>query len=299
MRLELLSGLALIGLLSSCSNVRQQFYLVESDAPFVYDIGELEPIGYDALVAAQEDMAGIPESVHYGRLGAGPTGLYGGATFEFRGTGGRVCVIADPEAMFWSMELDEFSNSTRYKYEDIYTDDGDVDMSVGLTAYYTGSPGQEIGDFEAVYTDELGVAHELEFNECRQVGYFGDPAHAGRATVEACEVDTTLRPGVLYTGLLRTFSLPIDDNVLNFGVMVYDGRCDDVPGLVEGELTTGVNECTIPNEVGNSEPNGLAEDKSWFPEVEQYYCGGKNKVNSWCKDNPGEGCQEPDEFANE
>lgn len=296
MRANTLSLLALAALATGCNNTRDQFLLDVTDAPFVYDIGVLEPITSEALLAAQEDITGVPESVHWGQLGAGEDqGVYGGATFQFAGTGGSVCVIVDPEAMFWSRELNDQGSGQIYKYDDVYDDDGDIDVSVGLTAYYTGSPGEEVGDFEAVYTDASGVAHELEFNECVQSGYFeGSPAHAGRATVEYCQIDTSLRPGVMYTALLETFALPIDDSVLNYGTMVFDGSCQSVPWLDEdGVMQTGPTECVLPNEVGNADPNGLPADKEWFPELERYYCGGKGKVNAWCKENEGQGCVEP------
>jgi hypothetical protein len=297
MRTLSLVTLALLG--AGCSDAQGSFYLQQSDAPFIYDIGELEPIDRDGLEAAQADITSIPASLHYGQLGAGENqGVFGGATYQFAGTGGRVCVVVDPEAVFWNRELSTQSSSLRYKYDDVYSDDGDIDISVGLTAYYTGSPGEEIGDFQAVYTDPAGVSHELEFNECVQTGYFGDPAHAGRATVEYCEIDTSLRPGIMYTVVLETFALPIDDSVLSFGTMVFDGRCDDVVWTDdEGGTSEGVTECAIPNEVEHADPNGLPEGKEWFPDLERAFCAGKGKVNSYCGDNIGAGCNEPTSYT--
>ncbi len=309
MRSNQLILLSLAALVAGCSNIRDQFRPRVSDAPFVFDIGVLTPIDYAGLVAAQEDITGVPESVYFGRLGAGENpGVFGGATFQFMGTGGDVCIVVDPESIFWNQEISTQSTTVKYKYKDIYQDDGDIDLAVGLSAYYTGSPGKEIGDFEAVYTDPSGIDHELEFNECVQVGYFGDPAHAGRATVEYCEIDTSLRPGVMYTAVLETFALPIDDSILNYGVIVYDGPCQDktapdgspIPGVPwtneDGGISTGPTECAVPNEVQNADPDGeLPEDKWWVPDLEAAICGGKGKVNTWCKDNPGEGCQELDD----
>jgi hypothetical protein len=300
MRTHGLFLLSLVAFTTSCVNVRDRFRPVLTDAPFVYDIGELAPINEADLTAAQEDLLAIPESVHYGQLGAGVNpGIFGGATLQFAGTGGNVCVIVDPESMFWNKQISTQSNTVQYKYDDIYTDDGDIDVSVGLTAYYTGSPGQEIGDFEAEFTDASGVPHQLEFNECVQTGYFGDPAHAGRGTVEYCQIDTSLRPGVMYTAVLETFALPIDDSILNFGVMVFDGNCQDVPWVdQDGGISNGPTECVLPNEVGNADPNGLPDDKAWFPELESAYCTGKPaQINSYCKDNPGQGCQEEDIYV--
>lgn len=294
------SLMALAGLVAGCSNTRDGFFPQPSDAEFIYDIGVLEPIGREDLVAAQEDLLGVPESVHWGRLGAGENlGVFGGATYQFAGTGGNVCVVVDPEAMFWNRELSTQSTSVKYKYDDVYEDDGDIDIAVGLTAYYTGSPGEEIGDFQAVFTDTAGVEHELEFDECLQTGYFGDPAHAGRASIEYCQINTSLRPGVMYTVVLETFALPIDDSVLSFGTMVYDGPCSDMPWVdSDGAVQSGASECVLPNEVGHAEPDGnLPEGKEWFPELERAYCTGKGKVNSYCKDNIGNGCQEPSAYT--
>jgi hypothetical protein len=286
---------ALVLLASGCSNIRDNFRPVLSDAPFIYDIGELRVIGGDELEADGFDYTSVPDALHYGQLGAGENpGLYGGATFEFRGTGRDVCVVVDPEAMFWNVEISTQEQSG-YKYEDLFEDDGDLDMKAGLTAYYNGSPGIEIGDFSAVYDDAAGVEPELEFNECVQTGYGGtSPVHAGRGSVEFCDMDTSLHPGVMYTAVLETFALPIDDSVLNYGTMVFDGKCSDLPWRdANGEKGSGGTECVIPNEIQNADP-GLAipEDKAWFPELESAFCTGKGKVNTWCKDNPGAGCVE-------
>lgn len=288
--------LALSGLASGCTNVRDGFRPVLTDAPFVYDIGELRVIGAEELAGV--DPSTVPDAVHYGQLGAGENaGLYGGATFQFRATGSSVCVVVDPEAMFWNKEISTQSNTVQYKFEDIFEDDGDLDLSAGLAAYYTGSPGSEIGDFSAVYDDPAGVEHELAFNECIQTGYFGDPAHAGRATVEYCDIDTSLHSGVMYTAVLETFALPIDDSILNFGALAFDGRCADLPWYdSNGALLAGASECVIPNEVEYADANGIPEEKAWFPELERAYCSGVGKVNTFCKDNPGAGCQSEEEL---
>jgi hypothetical protein len=297
-------GTVMLAALTGCRDVRDNFRPVLTDAPFVYDMGELRVIGNDELEASLGNPQSISDALVYGQLGAGENaGQYGGATFNFTGTGGDVCVVVDPEALFWNKEISQDATN-RYKYEDVFEDDGDVDLSVGLTAYYTGSPGEEVGTFDATYTDDLGTEHTLAFDECVQTGLFGDPAHAGRATVEYCTIDTSLRPGVSYTALLKTFALPIDDSILNFGAMVYDGPCATqsndveqpdgttqtvVTGLTwldtDGVVNHGASECVIPNEVGNAEADGEAPDeKAWFPDAETAYCSGKGKFNSFCSD---------------
>jgi hypothetical protein len=292
----------LAGLSSGCVNTADQFRPVVTDVPAVYDIGELQVIDSATLVGGVEDPASIADSLHYGQLGASENpGVFGGATFEFQGTGDTVCVVVDPEAVFWNREIStQGSTAQKYKYDDVFEDDGDIDLSVGLSAYYTGSPGTEVGDFDATYTDSAGVDHTLAFNECTQIGLFGDLAHAGRATVEYCEIDTSLREGVMYTALLKTFALPIDDSILNFGTLAFDGSCSALPWYDDdGAVETGATECVIPNEVANAEEDGQAKDgKDWFPELETAFCGGPNKTNKFCGDHVADDsppCHEPPE----
>lgn len=282
------------GLLSGCSDTRDSFRPVVTDAPFVYDIGELRVT--DAFELSGSDPTSIPDALHYGQLGASENpGTFGGATFQFRGTGRAVCVVVDPESVFWNRDIST-QTDTKYDYNDIYTDDGDLDLSVGLTAYYTGSPGIEIGDFNAVYDDPSGVEHTLAFNECVQTGYNGiRPVHAGRATVEFCQIDTSLREGIMYTAVLETFALPIDDSKLNFGTLVFDGPCGELPWRDSNNaLQTGPTECVIPNEVGNADANGLPDNKLWVPELEAAMCTGNKKLNKFCEENPGAGCNDPE-----
>lgn len=291
MRISLMAALLLP--LFGCSNIRGDFLPAMSDAPFVDDLGEVRVIGTDELADAQRsDPTSIPDALVYSQLGQGDEyGVFGGATLQFRGTGGDVCVLVDPEAVYWLTEISLQSSSPQYHFEDDYNDDGDIDLSVGLTAYYNGSPGVEIGDFNANYTDPAGVPHTLAFNECEQYGIFGDPAHAGRGAVEYCTIDTSLHEGVMYTALLQTFSLPINDSVLNYGAVVVEGACSTVPWINEdGGLESGVSECTIPDEVNNVDGGTGASD--WFPELETAFCKGKAAVNSYCSDHPGEGCGE-------
>lgn len=256
-----------------CDDTGAEFRPDITDAPSVADLGELPVIGMDEWGGDSFDVT-TAGGVVYSRLGADPDpSVVGGATFEFAGTGGTVCVVMDPGNLFWNLGLSGEPQS--YKYEDNYRDDGDLDLDVGLSAYYTGSPGISMGDFNAVYTDPLGVDHTLAFNECDQRGYLGDRVHAGRGAVEFCEIDTAERAGIMFTGALHTFTLPIDDSMLDYAVAVFevDGSC--------GELTVsgsaGVTECTFPNEV-----NGGAE---WaHSELEQKFCTGPNAVNNYCAD---------------
>jgi hypothetical protein len=263
-------------ILAGCDSTGAEFRPQVTDVPAVVDLGELPVVSADDYNGGDWDPTAA-EGVHYGQLGASENpGATGGATYQFRGTGGDVCVVADPEAVFWNRSVAVEESPGRYKYEDHYEDDGDVDVSVGLTAYYTGSPGVEIGDFEAQYTDPSGYDHEIEFNECIQVGYFSQTGvHAGRATAEYCTIHTDQHEGIPYTVLLKTFSLPHDDSILNYGTAVFEGSCDQI----------GVTECTLPNEVQNADPDGsIPDSKVWFPDLEQSFCTGVGALNRACQD---------------
>lgn len=275
---------AILGLVA-CLGSGEGFRPVPGDVPAVYHIGELSPVAPADLADVVDDPASYSDFVHYGQLGADEdAGVLGGATFEFAGTGGSLCVLIDPEAVYWNYTV-EANADRKFKYEDIYQDDGDLDLDVGLTAYYTGSPGVEIGDFNAIYTDPAGVDHTLAFNECGQTNIFGVTGiHAGRGTVEYCEIDTSARAGTMFTGLISTFALPLDDSVVNFGAVVIEGSCAEI-GTAEA---IGPSECILPNEVGLAEPDGIPENKSWYPELESEFCVGPGRTNSYCSDHAGD-----------
>jgi len=268
--------IALLSLLA-CADRAADFRPEITGVPAVVDLGTVETIPQETW---QDSAFGgtAAEGVLYAQLGAPENaGIYGGATVSFRGTGGPVCVVADPEAVFWNLSVDaDAEGGRRYSYLDNVEDDGDLDVAVGLTAYYTGSPGVEMGDFNAVYDDPSGVEHTIAFNECVQVGRFGDlNVHAGRATVEFCDVDTDQRAGIPYTIVLRTFALPHDDSILSYGVAVFEGRCEDL----------APTECTLRDEVSRAEPEGATPaGKEWFPVLEDKVCDGVVKVNTFCEE---------------
>jgi hypothetical protein len=275
-------------MLSGCGDEAAGFRPPVTDVPGIQDLGVLQ------VFTTEDKNSGLPLSdpsfagkVYYGRLGMpeDPQAT-GGATFQFEGTGGSVCVVVDPEAVFWNFAV-AASTSGKYKYKDHYADDGDVDLKVGLSAYYTGSPGVEMGSFEALYTDPSGMEHSLEFDECVQSGFQGTTdVHAGRAAVEYCTIDTSTRAGVMYTVALETFSLPVDDYIVSFGAVVMEGGCgfgDDI-----------IDECLLPNEVGWAEPEEnvsfddsgepVVEGKEWFPALEDAVCEKPGKVNDICEE---------------
>jgi hypothetical protein len=179
-------------------------------------------------------------------------------------------VLVDPEAVFWLQSVDVRSPTDGYLCEDNNYDDGDLDLEVGLSAYYNGTPGVTIGNFEQVYEDSLGNEVVFEANECQMTGAQGQAgAHAGRATPEFCEIDTSLHPGRDYTVLLRLWSVPIDDYVVHYAATVVElGAGDTCAELVSAVAADP--ECALENE-------GTGEG---FSTLEELYCAGE--LDSLC-----------------
>ena len=147
------------------------------------------------------------------------------------GTGDDVCVVLDPETVFWNQAIapTAMQSEEPVRLPDYFDDDGDLDLFGGMSSYYTGSPGVEIGDFRGFYTDSKGELIEIQYGECNQIGYGGvDGAHAGRAKPEFCTIDTDQQEGVEFTIVMETWAVPLDDGVLSFGVAVMDERCPRV-----------------------------------------------------------------------
>ena len=182
------------------------------------------------LGAVDESWSGQqPNEVRRYRLGP-PDYLnagQGGLTIRLTGTGYPVCVGVDPEYVA--------GDTCDY-------DDGDVDLFVGKVADYTAPDpddpegeilkgaeafGTSLGDFQAEYVDDIGVTHTSDTNLC----VFYDPAMepAGRGQVESCAFETV--EGEEYVIVLRTFSIPVDDNVLNLALLVQPGHRGS-PGCV-------------------------------------------------------------------
>ena len=202
---------------------------------------------------------------YFGILGQAEIGVKGGATLTFKGTGDDVCLIVDPETVFWNTAVAATRPDREWRYPDFEEDDGDIDLYAGLSSYYTGSPGLEIGDFKGFYTDSLGNQIEIEYGECTQLDANGTGnAHAGRASVESCTINTYNRVGIEYTMVLESFSIPLDDGALSFGVAAVEGKCTDL----------GTNECSLYGEslVATRDQNGEVrrnEDGSISTEVRE------------------------------
>ena len=258
-------SLILLGQLAGCDRNAKDLVPQPSDEfPGIIEIGQLEVVSPDTLneLVGQSQGAlpyikpnldadgqarydelypdGTPKPYYYGQLGQAETGKIGGATFTFTATGDDVCLIVVPETVFWSRSIAQ-NLEVQFGYPDFYNDDGDIDLFAGLSSYYTGSPGVEIGDFTGFYTDSKGELVEIEYGECTQNGSQMSGitnAHAGRGTVEYCNIDTDQKEGIEYTVVLETFSVPLDDGVLSFGVAVVDERCprlDTSECMIRGE----------------------------------------------------------------
>jgi len=209
---------------------------------------------------------------YYGQLGRSPELTQGGATFTFIGTGEDVCVIVDPETVFWSQSIAPANRVDQFAYPDHFDDDGDLDIFAGMSSYYTGSPGVEIGDFRGFYTDSKGEVVEIQYGECFQTGSSQGmtDAHSGRGTTEYCTIDTDQQEGVEFTVVLETFSVPLDDGVLSFGVTVMNERCPRVD----------TSECFIRTESLSS----AGAPRACTDRLEAAQCAGQ--LGSFCCANP-------------
>ena len=206
---------------------------------------------------------GLDEGTYVGTLGPSDIGAgqYSGASFTIIGTGERVCVIVDPQSV-WRDDLliDGTQNEATNPFMDDFPhDDGDLDLLAGLSAYYTGTPGEEIGDFFGSFPDSNGVDRAIDLNECLQRDSHGQVGGtAGRASPEFCSFDT--QEGTPYRIVLQVFSVPIDDDELKYALEVRTGDCP-----------TQIDECTLRGDFDERPENTLPEG---FPDIESMYCAG-------------------------
>jgi len=189
----------------------------------------------------------------------GPTGEADlpGLTLNFEGTGGSVCIFTDPELVYWNQAVGSQGGAAvnRWKFPDNPYDDGDVDLTAGLSVYYTGTEGERLGDFAVQYQDSLGNAVPINLVACSITSSalgFNPVAHSGRGAPEYCTITNT-QPGVSYTVALEAFSLPPDDNRLMMGVLLADGGCGALinkaaPADAPGPLEKMNEECLIMGE---------------------------------------------------
>ncbi len=194
--------------------------------------------------------------VHWG------SGATGGATASFVGTGGEVCIILDPQTVWrddWVMTSSGTASDATM--ENYIHDDGDADLLVGLSADYTGTPGESMGTFQRTFVDPNGVERQADFNQCIQYDYWGlTGGNAGRATPEWCTIETV--EDVEYTVAILTFSTPLDDDWLRFALQMRIGACP-----------SEVDECTLR---GDADPHDIVitvgSETFSYDDLEERFC---------------------------
>lgn len=246
--------------------------------PGVIHLGELTPVD----IVNPSDIA---DNTIYGEVGPTGTTEAGGVTFTFEGTGGHVCVWVDPELLFYNQSVAS-RPVEKFSYPDNVFDDGDLDVSAGLAAYYNGSPGERVGSFEVRYTDALGNPVTVALNECAIASATtATGAHAGRGAPEYCTIFNT-QPGVSYLVLLETWSTPLDDDRLGYGLLLANGDCADIhsPGpddecLIVGEaIEPGAQDAPGPWTGRDNAPTRTGSD-----EFERTFCDSRGDLPGYCE----------------
>jgi hypothetical protein len=215
-------------------------------------------------LTAEGDAPVMDGGTWIGELGPSNIGAgeFAGATFDFAGTGGRVCVIVDPQSVFRD-DLQRGGDGNEYpnpNFEDFPHDDGDLDMQIGLASFYTGTPGESMGDFFASFPDDNGIDRSVDLNECLMEDRWGViGGHAGRSTPEWCDFETQV--GNTYRVALTVFSVPKDDNELKYAVEIFDGPCP-----------ASVDECTLRGDVDYDEETAALFPGDDVYTVEDMYC---------------------------
>jgi hypothetical protein len=263
------------------------------DVPGVVHLGVLEP--FDPI-----DPDAIADNVRYHEVGPTGTTQFGGVTFDFNGTGGDICVWIDPELASWSQSVAPASPVEQWAFPDNIFDDGDLDLEGGLSVYYSGVPGESIGGFAVDYRDALGNVVPIDLVECfitaRRLE--STPAHAGRGTPEYCTIANTIE-NVSYTVLMETFSTPIDDDRLAYGLVLSNGSCEVLLQAAAVPPQSDAEECLILGEgiePGNAQGSRAAEEglpaPSWIGDevpswggsiaFEEAFCNGQ--LSAYCDD---------------
>jgi len=233
----------------------------------------------------------------YGEVGAPQTTGYGGVTFDFIGTGDDVCLWVDPEVAYWdeSVAPRPTAGADKWAYPDNVFDDGDMDLLAGQSVYYTGSPGEAIGDFVVEYKDSLGNTVPISLANCPNAQSVWDvTVSSGRGSPEFCTIPAT-QVGIGYTALLRTWSTPLDDDRLSFGVIIANGACSNLQTLAAAS-NPAADECVIQGEAITPEGNdygpwyGFDElnkaGRVWPGSIdfEKAFCDPAQTMKKWCKD---------------
>ncbi|MFT7519055.1 MAG: hypothetical protein ACI9MC_001191 [Kiritimatiellia bacterium] len=222
------------------------FPTVTETVPGVIDLGTMTPLKIESLEQMRAQAV-------YGEVGVTGTVDIGGMSLDFLGTGKSVCVYVDPETAYWSQSVAAQGKKDWFSWPDNHFDDGDIDLFGGASVYYSGSPGDTIGNFEVRYSDQLGNEIPVIFNECYvddNANYPNGGAHSGRGRPEYCTVANT-QLAVSYTIVLETFSPPRDDSRLGYTMILMEGDCGDLFTIHDDESNV---EGILPADQGNIDP---------------------------------------------
>lgn len=232
---------ALLPLVGCAKDLSFLYQAPVEDLPPVLHLGELPVVP----LTTREELA---SQVVYGEIGPTGTPETGGVTFTFRGVDGPICIWMDPELATWvqTVETTVQQPSAPYTQPDNIYDDGDLELFAGLSVFYTGTPGDSIGNFAVRTNDQLGNELQVQYLECSPTGDSSSAItsnHGGRGAPESCEIPSSIA-GSSYTAVLDAWSLPLDDARLGFGVIVVQGTCEDF----RGSLGPAQQECLIVGE---------------------------------------------------
>lgn len=264
--------------------------------PSVVDLGEITPFSFGDVtdIAARRQL--IEDNTIYFEIGPSGSALFSGLSFTFQGTNNSVCLFVDPESVSWNQAIDPAGGSP-YSFPDNPFDDADLDLDAGQTIYYTGTPGETMGNFELRYEDQLGNVVPLSASLCTAESSVRDGVQesGGAGFPEQCTVQNTVA-GISYTAVIEAFNFPIDDSRISGGLVVFDGPCNNMLLDAWRDLENGVEivqeECVIrgealvPNAPGVTGDNasaaglptqtwlGLSEAPTWegYIDFELAYC---------------------------
>lgn len=245
-------------------------------------------------LATNRALGKLRANAIYAEVGPTGTSAIGGATFQFVGTGGSVCIWMDPELVSWSQSVSPTDPDQDLAWPDNLFDDGDIDLDAGPAVFYTGTPGDRMGRFRATFQDSLGVETTVDLSACTSPGKAPGtaPDSAGRAAPEGCSVVDTI-PGRPYTVVLESYSLPLDDKRLGMGMLITEGSCDQFDAALGGKATSQYGrECIVLGESIDpfSEPGEAAAaagmpERSWLGEERVPWTGSVEFELSFCHNN--------------
>ena len=246
--------------------------------PGIDHLGNIEPFDVN-------DAVDVENGVIMGEIGPTGTADRGGVTFTFDGTGDHVCVWVDPELVYWNQSVSKRQPVPKWSWPDNVFDDGDLDLEVGFAAYYNGTAaseedGGQIGDFRIRYEDALDQEITVGLNECVIPSQLDDSGgHSGRGSPEKCTIFNT-QPGVRYVVVMETWSTPLDDDRLGYGVLLTNGDCRQLVNTVP----TGNDECMIMGEAIDPSTGSAYAFSEGF---EEQFCNPLASMADYCANEYG------------